>query len=204
MKQELVPIYIAVLLFSVVLHEVSHGLVAFWFGDSTAKRAGRLTLNPIAHIDLFGSIILPALMLISGSPVFLAWAKPVPINPRYFSNFRWGTFCVSAAGIVTNFVLGLIAALAIRFFEPTGLIGNILAIAAILNFALAMFNLLPIPPLDGFAAFGALINKAEEAEMFLAKLGMLSFVIIFMVILFLPIGQLISYSVFGLLNWIAS
>src|SRR3989344_5480704 len=108
-----------ILLFSVVIHELSHGSVANSLGDPTAKYAGRLTLNPLPHLDMFGSIILPLLLFISGSPVLVGWAKPVPINPYNFKDQKFGSFKVSIAGPLTNFALALVFGLAIRLMPLT-------------------------------------------------------------------------------------
>ena len=151
---EFFAISIIVLLFSVILHEVMHGYMALKFGDHTAQDAGRLTLNPIPHIDLFGTILLPALLIFSGSPILFGWAKPVPVNPLNFTNIRKGELLVSAAGILANFGLAIGAALLYHFlnslpqtFPP--LVGAILRFTITINLVLGIFNLFPIPPLDG-------------------------------------------------------
>ena len=110
MAPEFIALSIVILLFSVILHEVAHGLAALYFGDRTAQNAGRLTLNPIPHIDLIGTILLPALLFITNSPVLFGWAKPVPVNPLHFSNIRRGELLVSLAGVGANFGLAIIAA----------------------------------------------------------------------------------------------
>jgi len=155
-------IFFGSLVVAVILHEVSHGLVALWFGDRTAKEAGRLTLNPVPHIDPFGSIVLPAIGAIVGLPV-LAWAKPVPVNPTRLHHPRRDMVFVSLAGPTTNFLLMLFAALGARaLFDPSALPPNatmtdlplsvqILFLFALVNLFLGLFNLLPIPPLDGSA-----------------------------------------------------
>lgn len=142
---------VAILVFSVILHELAHGYAASYYGDPTARLAGRLTLNPIPHIDPFGSIILPALMALLPGGVILGWAKPVPYNPH---NLRGGNFAeavVTGAGILTNLLLALIFGLILRFFGdvlPEGFM--MLSIYVVLiNLVLAVFNSLPIPPLDG-------------------------------------------------------
>lgn len=144
---------IIILLFSVIIHEVMHGLVALKFGDHTAERAGRLTLNPIPHIDLFGTILLPVLAFWSGGIIF-GWAKPVPVNPLNFSNLRKGEFFVSAAGILANFGLAVVAAIIYHILNALpqtfpAYIGDVLSFTILINLVLGVFNLLPIPPLDG-------------------------------------------------------
>ena len=137
---------------SVVIHEVMHGFAAEYFGDHTARHAGRLTLNPIAHIDLFGSIILPAVLFISKAPFLFGWAKPVPYNPENLTNRRWGTIAVAVAGVAANFLIAIIFGLIIRFSIAFNLPEGFYTITStivIVNLALGLFNLVPIPPLDG-------------------------------------------------------
>ncbi|MEJ2186468.1 MAG: site-2 protease family protein [Gemmatimonadota bacterium] len=145
---------------SVVLHEVAHGWVALKQGDDTALRAGRLTLNPIPHIDLFGSIIVPALLWLAPGRVLFGWAKPVPVDPRLFRNYRKGDILVSLAGITANLLLAVAFTLLVvvlvqlaRLAPPLASVLTVLAgmarIGILLNLILAFFNLIPIPPLDG-------------------------------------------------------
>jgi Zn-dependent protease len=158
MDRETLVFFVA-LVASIILHEISHGVVALWFGDDTAKRAGRLTLNPIPHIDPFGSIILPALGALAHVPV-IGWAKPVPVNPNRLRSRR-DMLLVSLAGPATNLSLMLIAAVIARVlfkpgFYPGGLQDLTLPVLVALIFAqvnlfLGVLNLLPIPPLDGSA-----------------------------------------------------
>lgn len=150
-------IKIVVLIFSVVIHEVSHGYAALALGDKTAQYAGRLTLNPLKHIDPFGSVVLPALMARLGGPVF-GWAKPVPYNPYNLKNQKWGPAIVGAAGPLANISLAIVFGLFIRFSSsfsagvPGEFMKNFIEVAAaisFLNLMLAIFNLVPIPPMDG-------------------------------------------------------
>ena len=137
-----------ILVFSVVIHEVSHGATAYPLGDSTAKDAGRLTLNPLPHIDFVGSIVLPIF-------IGIGWAKPVPYNPLYLRNQRWGPFLVGVAGPLSNILVAVFFGLMIRFREAAAfsfLDPTFFGIATgivFLNLALAIFNMIPVPPLDG-------------------------------------------------------
>jgi Zn-dependent protease len=164
-------VFFGCLIVAVILHEVSHGLVASWFGDDTARRAGRLTLNPIPHIDPVGSIVMPALGAITGFPV-LAWAKPVPVNPARMRDPRRDMLFVSLAGPTTNFCLMAVAALAARaMFDPgTVPLGGfgfsdlplgvqIVFSFAMVNLFLGLFNLVPIPPLDGSELIARVLPK---------------------------------------------
>lgn len=149
---------LAVLAPSVILHEVAHGAVALRFGDPTAKEAGRLTLNPVRHVDPLGTVILPAILAFSGAGVF-GWAKPVPVNPSRMRRPRDHGLVVSLAGPAVNIVLAIIAALLLRSADPRGPIGigvgemwiQFLVAFGVTNVVLAAFNLIPVPPLDGSA-----------------------------------------------------
>jgi len=150
-------VQLVVLMFSVIVHEVAHGWVASLNGDNTAKAYGRITLNPFPHIDLFGTIILPLVFLLSGSSMFIGWAKPVPINPSMFRNYRSGLITVSLAGPLSNIFLALIGSLTLYFLKSTGLVHSVFGVAAyqlafviiFINVLLFVLNLIPIPPLDG-------------------------------------------------------
>ncbi len=156
-------IFFGCLVVAIILHEISHGVVALWCGDDTAKRAGRLTLNPIPHIDPFGSLLLPAMGAIAGLPVF-GYAKPVPVNPARMRNPRRDMVLVGLAGPTTNLTLMALAAVVARFLYNQGyglggaidtgtsdLLIQIVFSFALVNLLLGLFNLLPIPPLDGSA-----------------------------------------------------
>ncbi len=174
-----------VLLFSVVIHEVAHGSVALYLGDPTAKYAKRLTLNPIKHLDLFGSILLPILMLVftfGRGPVF-GWAKPVPVNPNNLKDKRWGELKVSLAGPGINIIVGILFALPIRFFNLPGSLFLFFSIISIYNFLLAIFNLIPIPPLDGsHILFSFLPFRYARLKMMLSQYSL------FILVLFIFVG----------------
>jgi Zn-dependent protease len=149
---------LAAIIPSIILHEVSHGWVALLFGDDTAKRAGRLTLNPIAHVDPFGTILLPAMLSLSGVGAF-GYAKPVPVTPRRLRNPRSQSLYVSLAGPLTNIVIAAFALVLfrltrpghVRFVDDLSLVPRYAFWLGLMNVVLAVFNLLPIPPLDGSA-----------------------------------------------------
>lgn len=149
---EFVIFSLLVLIFSVIIHEVAHGWAANALGDPTAKLAKRLTLNPIRHIDPIGTIIVPLLLKLSGSPFLFGWAKPVPYNPYNLRNQRWGEAFVAIAGVATNIFLAIVFGLLARYAYGTGSVsfGDLAALVTLVNLFLGIFNLLPIPPLDGY------------------------------------------------------
>ncbi|MDO8621387.1 MAG: site-2 protease family protein [Candidatus Levybacteria bacterium] len=197
-------ITLGILIFSAILHEVAHGFVADRFGDPTARLAGRLTLNPKNHIDLIMSIILPLLLILSGSPVIFGAAKPVPVDPFNLKEGQKDIALVSLAGPLTNIALAVVGTLIFRIFFPEfslfqivysypsiGTLSDFLAyfvgFVVHLNLLLAIFNLIPIPPLDGSKVFALLLPK-ELAFLYLS-LSSIGMFIIFFLLLF-PIGGL--------------
>src|SRR3989304_2297991 len=148
-----VVFYIAVLIMSVVIHEVSHGYAALYWGDQTARLAGRLTLNPLKHLDPIGSVIVPLILVITKAGIIFGWARPVPYNPNNLRNQKWGTLSVAAAGILANLLVAVVfsvllrAVYAFNFESPA--FYSIATIIVLLNIVLAVFNLVPIPLLDG-------------------------------------------------------
>lgn len=163
-----VIIFIAILLFSVIFHEVAHGIVADKLGDPTARYAGRLTLNPIPHIDPIGSILLPLFMFWATNGAFVfGSAKPVPVDYRNFRNLKRDMFLVSIAGIATNFILAILAAAVLRLMPNISSIAQHLLIQTVqLNLVLALFNLIPIPPLDGSKVLASLFGFIDQAWMY--------------------------------------
>ena len=179
---------VAILIFSIVIHEVSHGTMANHLGDPTAKYAGRLTLNPIRHLDPVGSIVLPLFLVLFRSPILFGWAKPVPVNPYNFRDQKYGSAKVAASGPGSNIMVALIFGLFLRFFpgitENSGLyfmFGYIVYI----NILLAVFNLFPVPPLDGsHILFTFLPSRFENLKKLLNQFGI--FILLFILLFFFP------------------
>ncbi len=148
---------------SVVIHEVSHGFIALRFGDKTALYANRLTLNPLKHLDIFGSIILPAFLILTHSPFLFGWAKPVPYNPNNLTNRKWGTIAVASAGILANLFIALFFGLILRFSLKSNIVSDnfvsIISSIVMINLGLAIFNIVPIPPLDGSKILFSLLPR---------------------------------------------
>jgi len=185
---------IGILLYSVVLHEVAHGAVANSLGDPTARNLGRLTLNPLRHLDVFGSVILPLLLLISGSPMILGYAKPVPYNPINLSDRRFGAVKVALAGPAVNLILALLFGFVLRFLPSilTPFSIEIFQYVVVINLVLAIFNLFPLPPLDGHWLLMAFLPARFNAlRIFLYKYS-LFLLIIFLIFIFPLIMPLVG------------
>jgi len=182
-----------VLICSVILHEVAHGYMANWLGDPTARLAGRLTLNPIAHIDPIGSILLPGILLIGQTfthvPLLIGYAKPVPINPHYLTG-KYDEALTAFAGPGTNILLAIIFGLAIRFMGGVETpLTDAFATICYLNMVLALFNLIPIPPMDGSRVLAALLpgplGRAYDGFRFsFERLGIVSSTFIIMLVFY--------------------
>ncbi len=194
-----------VLLFSIVVHEVAHGWVALRLGDTTARDMGRLTLNPIPHIDPIGSILIPLLSYISVGSVFIAWAKPVPIDPRNFRNFHRDDILVSIAGPASNFVIAAICTvcyiLSVRFLVPmeslqadlpqslTTFVTQMFLSGITLNIVLAVFNMIPVPPLDGSHVLAALLPEQVREQY--QRIGFFGVLIVILLMRLEPIRNIL-------------
>jgi Zn-dependent protease len=195
---------LVILILSVIAHEVAHGYAANSLGDPTARLAGRLTLNPIPHIDMVGSVVIPALLVLSQSPIFFGWAKPVPYNPYNLRSQRWGETFVALAGVGTNFLLAVIFGLIVRYGAALGLDSTALSIALLISFInlfLGLFNLIPFPPLDGFTALRSALpwsmasglNRLEHRIRSAGVMSLLLFLIIFSFIFVGPFFKLVKW-----------
>ena len=169
---------LATLILSVVIHEVSHGLIAYRLGDNTAKDMGRLTLNPIKHLDFFGSFLFPLVLFLFGSPVLFGWAKPVPYNPYNLKDPQKGGGLIAAAGPISNLSVAVVFGIILKIFSATNFMASpamlFLQIIILINVSLAIFNLVPIPPLDGSKIlFAFLPPRYLKAQIFLERYGFL-------------------------------
>jgi Zn-dependent protease len=189
---------LAIFVMSVVAHEVAHGWVAYRCGDPTAKEAGRLTFNPLPHIDLFMTVFVPALFLYAGAPFVLGGAKPVPVNPFLLRRPRRDWLLVSAAGVMTNLLIAVGLALVIRglllvsIFSPTSQGTLALEAGMMVNVFLAVFNLVPIPPLDGSRILSMLFPKSVGRVM--EQLEPVGFVLLILALYFTPLVRYLAVA----------
>ncbi len=203
-------VILGVILFSMVLHELAHGLVAYWLGDTTAKEDGRLTLNPLKHLDPVMSILIPVLMYLSGGPIF-GGAKPVPVDSRKLKHGPWGMAMVAAAGPLTNFILALVSFLIGYWtgllsmadgalYYSTGLGGLIVMEMVLVNLGFGIFNLIPVPPLDGSRIVYAIApDTIREGMEKMERVGIV--VVMLLVVVFSGvISRLLSGAIGGMLT----
>lgn len=197
-------VWLAVVFLSIAWHEFSHGWMANMLGDDTAEREGRLTMNPISHIDVFGSIVLPAVLYLTRAPFLFAWAKPVPYNPYNLRSPRWGGALVAAAGPLANFLIAIFAAIILRLgvFATNPRLVEFFSFLAITNIALAVFNLIPVPPLDGSKLLSAVLPEfGRRVFDYLERFGP---IVIFVLLLFVfnLISPFLSRVIFGIFNFL--
>ncbi|MCD6223451.1 MAG: site-2 protease family protein [Deltaproteobacteria bacterium] len=196
MQIQIYILAIVILIFSIVVHEVMHGYVAYKLGDSTAKFMGRLTLNPIPHIDLLGTIIIPLLLIVSRSPILFGWAKPVPVNFNNLRNPKKDSVYVALAGPASNFVLAIVFAIFFHLLSFLSL-NIVFWYGVYINLILGIFNLIPIPPLDGGRiAVGLLPLRYSYMLQRIEPFG------IYIVVILLFLG-FFSYTIFPLVNYLS-
>jgi Zn-dependent protease len=188
--------FIAILIMSVVIHEVAHGFVADLCGDKTARHAGRLTLNPLKHLDPIGSILLPVFLYFTTGFV-MGWAKPVPYNPENLRNQKWGTIAVASAGILANAFIAIFFGAILRFSSgiavPDGF-AFIVSSIVLINLALAIFNLVPVPPLDGSKILFSILPKSFYLAIALYERYSIFFLIIFLLFFSNYLGTAINFA----------
>ena len=196
--------FIAILIFSVIVHEVAHGWVALALGDPTAKDAGRLTLNPIPHIDLLGSIIIPTILVLTASSFLFGWAKPVPYNPYNVKYGKWGEALVALGGPGINIFMAIVFAMLIRFgLYADAAMFQIFSFIVFINLFLAAINLIPFPPLDGskivapFIPFHVRRKLAEKFSFIFSNVYLL------LAFAFIVIFSLVNYIAM-LVAWLAA
>jgi Zn-dependent protease len=182
--------FIVVLILSIIIHEVAHGYAAEWLGDPTARLSGRLTLNPAPHIDPLGSVLIPAFLVLTSSPMLFGWAKPVPYNPYNLRGGKWAEAFVAFAGPGVNILLAVGFGMVVRF--GAGILPELwIVLAGVIvytNIILALFNLLPIPPLDGSKILRAVLPYKGylayvKFEQWLMSLGVIGMILVLFVVI---------------------
>ena len=156
---------VIILIMSATIHEYMHGFMANQLGDPTAKNAGRLTLNPIKHLDLFGSVLLPLGLVLAGSPFLFGYAKPVPYNPNNLRDRKYGDAKVGIAGPLANLFVAVIFSILFRFLDPSSMFAYLVSEIVIINLILMVFNLVPIPPLDGSKVLAVFLPDRLRAKL---------------------------------------
>ena len=199
------------LLFSVTIHEVAHGYIALRMGDHTAQKAGRLTLNPIKHLDFFGSLLLPLVLKLTGSPIIFGYAKPVPVNFTNLRNVRKSTIYVASAGVLANFILAFLSGILFRILSNYKLLWqtsifnpfivdlySMLFYSVAINLVLAIFNLIPIPPLDGSKILAMCLPTSLRIQF--ARLERFGMIIIIFLLLTNLLDKLLSFFLNPMFN----
>lgn len=206
-----IVVMIVPLLFSVTIHEVAHGYIALRMGDHTAQKAGRLTLNPTKHLDFFGSLLLPLMLKLTGSPIIFGYAKPVPVNFSNLRDVRKSTIYVASAGVLANFILAFLSGILFRILTNYKLLWqtsifspfimdlySMLFYSVAINLVLAIFNLIPIPPLDGSKILAMCLPASLRIQF--ARLERFGMIIIIFLLLTNLLDKLLSFFLTPMFN----
>ena len=206
-----IVVMIVPLLFAVTLHEVAHGYLALRMGDNTAFLAGRLTLNPIKHLDFVGSLLLPLILKLTGSPIIFGYAKPVPVNFSNFRDYRKSTIFVASAGVLANFALAIVSGLLFQaiahfqwvwngsIFKPVIMdLYHMLFYSVVINLVLAIFNLIPVPPLDGSKILAMVLPA--RLRLHYVRMERFGMIIIIFLLLTNLIGKFMSFFLTSMVN----
>jgi len=210
-----IALFVVPIVLAVTLHEAAHGFVALHFGDDTAKNAGRLTLNPLKHVDLFGTIILPLLLIVSNAGFLFGYAKPVPVNFNALRNPRWDMLWVAIAGPVMNIALAIISTLLLYGVDasvpsPSRMVQTVILLSVELNVVLAVFNMLPLPPLDGSKVLAAFLPvRVMRAYLSFGRYGMALLLLVLIVFPLVAQRTGLRLDVFAVLvqrpaNWLVN
>lgn len=190
-------VFLVIIGFVISMHEAAHAFVANRLGDPTAKLLGRMSLNPVNHIDPIGTVLLPLVLLILGAPVF-GWAKPTPVNPFNFRNPRRDTALVAGAGPLSNFLLAAVLSLIFRVVPMTNLLSTFLLDFIVINLLLGVFNLLPLPPLDGFKILVGVLPREIAAQVSAIE----SYGTVLLLLVLLILLPILSPIIFFVLNFL--
>ncbi len=197
--------YFLILIFSIIVHEVAHGIAAEREGDSTARMLGRITLNPLKHLDWLGSVILPAILILSGTGIVVGWAKPVPYNPDNLKNGNRSVAKVAIAGIIVNLGIALVFGLFVRAMILSGTISpgviEITSIIVLVNIVLALFNAIPLAPLDGFRFLSAVLPVRAQSFMRIVEQYSLPLLLVFVLFGWKFVAPL-AYTLYSVLTGI--